>query len=33
MYPTGMLVKWGVIGLVEVNIAAIVGAWIYREER
>jgi hypothetical protein len=32
MYPTGMLVKWGVIGLVEVNIAAIVGAWIYREE-
>lgn len=32
LYPTGMLVKWGVIGLAELILASIVGAWIYREE-
>lgn len=32
LYPTGMLVEWGVIGLVEMTLASIVGAWIYREE-
>jgi hypothetical protein len=32
LYPTGMLAMWGVIGLVEMIIAAVVGAWIYREE-
>jgi hypothetical protein len=33
MYPTGMLVMWGVVGLVEMNVAALVGGWIYRERR
>jgi hypothetical protein len=32
MYPTAMLVKWGVVGLIEVNVAALVGGWIYREK-
>lgn len=31
IYPTGMLVMWGVVGLVEMNVAALVGGWIYRE--
>jgi hypothetical protein len=31
IYPTGMLVSWGVVGLVELNVAALAGAWIYRE--
>ncbi len=32
LYPTGRLVGWGVVGLVEMNLAALVGGWIYREE-
>ena len=32
IYPTSMLVMWGGIGLVEMNLAALVGGWIYREE-
>ncbi|MGW8266612.1 MAG: hypothetical protein ACWGSQ_09610 [Longimicrobiales bacterium] len=32
IYPGGMLVKWGVVGLVEMIIAALVGGWVYREE-
>lgn len=31
LYPTGMLVMWGVIGLLELILAALVGGWIYRE--
>lgn len=31
MYPTGMLAVWGVIGLVELVIAGVIGGWIYRE--
>jgi hypothetical protein len=31
MYPGRMLVTWGVIGLVELMIAGMVGGWIYRE--
>jgi hypothetical protein len=31
IYPTGMLVMWGVVGLVEMNVAALVGGWVYRE--
>lgn len=31
LYPGGMLVLWGVIGLVEMIVAAVAGAWIYRE--
>ena len=32
IYPTSMLVMWGGIGLVEINLAALVGGWIYQEE-
>jgi hypothetical protein len=32
MYPTGMLVMWGIVGLLEMIIGAMVGGWIYREE-
>lgn len=32
LYPTGMLVIWGVQGLVEMIVASLVGGWIYREE-
>jgi hypothetical protein len=31
LYPTAMLIKWGIIGVIEVNVAALVGGWIYRE--
>jgi hypothetical protein len=31
LYPGSMLVTWGVIGIVEIVIAALVGGWIYRE--
>jgi hypothetical protein len=31
IYPNGMLVMWGVVGLLEMMVAAMVGAWIYRE--
>jgi hypothetical protein len=31
MYPTGMLVMWGIVGIVEMIIAALVGGWIYKE--
>lgn len=31
LYPGGMLVTWGAVGLVEMVIAALVGGWIYRE--
>ncbi len=31
LYPAGMLVSWGLVGLVEMVIAALVGGWIYRE--
>lgn len=31
MYPNGMLVMWGIVGIVEMIIAALVGGWIYRE--
>lgn len=32
IYPGGMLLKWGFVGLVEMIIAALVGGWVYREE-
>lgn len=32
LFPGGLLVKWGVVGLVEVVVASLLGAWIYREE-
>ncbi len=31
IYPTGLLVAWGIVGLVEMIIAALVGGWIYKE--
>jgi hypothetical protein len=31
LYPPGMLVMWGLVGLVELIVAALVGGWIYRE--
>lgn len=31
LYPRNMLVQWGVVGLVEMTIACIAGAWLYRE--
>lgn len=32
LYPTGMLAAWSVVGLVEMILASILGAWIYRED-
>jgi hypothetical protein len=32
IYPAGMLVKWGVVGLVEMVLAALAGGWVYRED-
>ncbi len=31
LYPTDLLVRWGVQGLVQLTLAAIAGAWLYRE--
>lgn len=31
LFPTGMLVTWGVLGLVEMIVAALAGAWMYQE--
>jgi hypothetical protein len=31
IYPTGLLVTWGIVGIVEMIIAALVGGWIYKE--
>ncbi len=32
LFPNGMLATWGLIGLVEMILATILGAWIYRED-
>lgn len=31
LFPAGMLVMWGVLGLVEMIVAALAGAWLYQE--
>lgn len=31
LYSTGLLVTWGLVGLVEMILAALLGGWIYRE--
>jgi hypothetical protein len=31
LYPNSMIATWGAIGLVEMILASILGAWIYRE--
>jgi hypothetical protein len=33
LYPTTMLTLWGLIGLIELILAANLGGWIYREAR
>lgn len=32
LFSQSLLVTWGVVGLVEVVLASILGAWIYRED-
>lgn len=32
LFPLALLHKWGVIGLVEMILAALVGGWLYRED-
>lgn len=32
LFPTSLLVPWGVISLIEMIVATIAGAWLYREE-
>jgi hypothetical protein len=31
LFPTRMLATWGVVGLVEMILGALAGAWLYRE--
>jgi hypothetical protein len=31
LFPSSLLVKWGVIGLVEMIVAGLLGGWVYRE--
>lgn len=31
LFPTTLLVTWGLVGLVEMILSALVGGWIYRE--
>ena len=31
LFPSKLLVTWGLIGLVEMIVAGLVGAWLYRE--
>jgi hypothetical protein len=31
LFPTRLLVMWGVVGLVEIILAGLLGGWIYRE--
>ncbi len=32
LFPQRLLVLWGAVGLVEMIVAGLVGAWLYREE-
>lgn len=32
LFPDGMLVLWGLVGLVEMVLAVVVGAWVYKED-
>jgi hypothetical protein len=32
MFPTGLLVWWGAVALVEMIMGALAGGWVYREE-
>lgn len=31
LFPVSMLTIWGAVGLVEMTLASLLGAWIYRE--
>lgn len=31
LFPSSLLVTWGLVGLLEMIVAALVGGWIYRE--
>jgi hypothetical protein len=31
LYPSSMLIMWGLIGLIEMIVASVVGGWVYRE--
>ncbi|MGH9382134.1 MAG: hypothetical protein ACRD2Z_16210 [Thermoanaerobaculia bacterium] len=31
LFPTGLLVPWGVISLIEMIVATVAGAWVYKE--
>lgn len=31
LFPTSMLVSWGAVGLLEMIVATLAGAWVYRE--
>jgi hypothetical protein len=31
LFPNGLLVTWGVVGLIEMILVAMVGGWLYRE--
>lgn len=31
LFPTSLLAVWGLIGLVELVVASVVGAWLYKE--
>lgn len=31
LFPAGLLVPWGIISLIEVVVATVAGAWLYRE--
>ena len=31
LYPQSLLVTWGIVGLVELVLASLLGGWIYRE--
>jgi hypothetical protein len=31
LYPAGLLIQWGIVGLVELILAALLGGVIYRE--
>ena len=32
LYSTGMLTRWAILGLIEMIIATLAGAWVYKEE-
>ena len=31
IFPRGLLLTWGVVGIVELILAGLAGAWVYRD--